>query len=439
MLPLLLSLTALAVAPVQESRPEQQWGQWRGPLASGEAPHATPPVTWSEEENLRWKIPLTGRGHSSPVVWGEHVFLTTAIPMGDPLPPRPSRMEGAHDNTPVTSQQRFVVQAYERKSGTLVWERTVHAAIPSDTAHVSGGYASPSPITDGEHLFASFGSAGLYALDLQGTLIWSKNLGEMQVKHSHGEGSGPALWGETLVVNWDHEGDSFLLALNKATGEERWRVARKEPTSWATPIIVPVGNIQQVIVPGTGRLRGYDLEDGRIIWECGGLSHNVVASPVHGEGIVVAASSYEKQVMLAVSLEGATGDLTGGSEHLLWVQRRLTPYVPSPLLYQGVVYGLVHYQANLCRTELTTGDLGSGSLRIRGLGNLYASPVAAAGRVYLTDLEGRTLVLEHTPVDEEPRALALNQLDDSFSASAALAGSELFLRGDRFLYCLAED
>jgi len=439
MLPLLLTLLA-APQDTDALAPASQWGQWRGPLATGEAPLADPPVFWSEEKNVRWKVALPGRGHSSPVVWGELVLLTTAVPLGEPLEPRPSKMEGAHDNAPVTSRQRYVVRAHARQTGALAWETIVHEGIPHDTAHVSGGYASASPVTDGEHVFAFFGSEGLYALDLQGELAWSADLGDMQVKHSHGEGAGPALHGDTLVLVWDHEGDSFLVALDKATGEERWRVARDEPTSWATPIIVPVGDRAQVIVPGTNRLRGYDLEDGRVVWECGGLSHNVVASPVHSNGVVVAASSYEKQAMLAVRLEGAAGDLTGGEdEHLLWLRRRRTPYVPSPLLYQGVVYNVVHYQPTLCCTDLLTGDEGARPLRRRGLGSLYASPVAAGGRVYLVDMDGVTLVFEHVPVDADPRPLALNQLDDSFSASPAVAGKELYLRGDRFLYCLAEE
>lgn len=438
-LPLLL---LLLLAPTQDLDPNHQWGHWRGPRGTGEAPHADPPVEWSEDENVRWKVAVPGRGHSSPIVWGGRVFVTTAVPADEALEePVASQMPGAHDNAPVTHAQRFVVRAHSRMTGELVWERTVREAVPHDTAHATGGFASPSPVTDGERLFASFGSAGLFALDPDdGELLWSRDLGDMDVKHSHGEGAGPALHGHTVVVNWDHEGDSFVVALDAGTGEELWRSPREEPTSWATPIIVPVGEAKQVIVPGTERLRAYDLASGEVVWECGGLSHNVVASPVHARGIVVAGSSYEKNTMLAVRLDGARGDLTDGEdERLLWFRRRRAPYVPSPLVVGDVVYNLQHYQPVLCRTELESGEQGERPLRLRELRNLYASPVAAAGRVYLTDLEGTTLVLEHAPVDERPRALAVNRLEDSFSASPALVDDVLILRGERFLYCIVED
>lgn len=435
-----LFLALLATLPqVPDLDPALQWGHWRGPENTGVAPQADPPLAWSEAENVRWKVELPGRGHSSPIVWGERVYLTTAVPVGDALGPRQSRMPGAHDNAPVTSEQEFQVLAFDRATGQRVWTRTVARGVPHDTAHVSGGYASASPITDGELVFAFFGSVGLFALDLEGVVAWSVDLGDMQVKHSHGEGAGPALHGDTLAVNWDHEGDSFLVTFDKRTGEERWRVERDEPTSWATPIVVEVGDVPQLIVPGSNRLRGYDLRDGRVIWECGGLSHNCVASPVHEDGVLIVGSSYEKQAMLAIELAGAKGDLTAGSENLLWTRRRRTPYVPSLLLYRGVIYNFQHYQPILCRGTLREGDEGPGPLRISGLDNLYASPVAAAGRVYLTDMVGTTLVIAAGPHDEPPEALAVNELEDTFSASAAVAGDALFLRGDRFLYCLAED
>ncbi|MDP6762509.1 MAG: PQQ-binding-like beta-propeller repeat protein [Planctomycetota bacterium] len=428
---------SLSIATGRGGDPAAEWGSWRGPLGTGEAPLADPPIRWSETQNLRWKTALDGEGHSSPVVWGERVFLTAAVAVGEELEPRPSRMEGAHDNTPVTRRRQFVVRAFERATGKAVWTRAVGEGIPTDTAHESAGFASASPVTDGEHLFASFGSAGLYALDLSGEVSWAIDLGDMQIKHSHGEGAGPALFADTLVVNWDHEGDSFVVALDKCTGEERWRRARDEPTSWATPLVVAHADGALVIVPGSGRLRAYDLDDGTVVWSCGGLSENIVASPVAAAGLVVAGSSYARQGVLAVRLASARGDLTEGAEGLLWSRRRRAPYVPSPLLYRGVLYNLQHYQPLLCRTELASGE--EAQVQRLELSNLYASPVAAAGRIYLTDLDGATLVLDHAPLAEAPSPLALNLLDDSFSASAAIVGRELFLRGDRWLYCLARD
>ncbi len=426
---------ALALAALSAQDAEHNWPQWRGPLGTGVAPHADPPLEWSEDENVRWKVSVPGTGHSSPIVWGERVFVTTAVPTGEAVEPAPETAPGAHDNAPVTHRQKFMVFAFARRDGKRLWERELHEALPHDRAHVTASFASNSPVTDGAHLFAFFGSNGLYCLDLDGGLVWKTDLGDMQAKHAHGEGASPALHGGTVVVNWDHEGQSFVVALDKKTGEERWRVDRDEVTSWATPIVVEHDGKPQVVVSGSQRIRGYDLATGEVIWECGGLSRNVVATPVAANGVVYAGSSYEKQAMLAIRLEGAKGDLTT-SKNLAWIRRRSTPYVPSPLLYDDSLYFLHHYQNVLSRISAKTGKEETGPFRLSGIRNVYASPVGAAGRVYVTDLEGTTVVLSH---EAEPTPLAQNRLDDSFSASAALAGKELYLRGERYLYCIAED
>ncbi len=410
----------------------RSWPQWRGPLATGAAPHADPPVEWSETANVRWKVAVPGRGHSTPIVWGDRIFLTTAIATGEAS--RAEARAGEHDNAGTVRRQRFAVLALDRRDGSIAWQRTVGEALPREGGHLTASFASASPVTDGERVYASFGSHGLYALDLDdGAVLWQTDLGDMATLHGHGEGSSPALHGDTLVVNWDHEGPSFLVALDKRTGKPRWRAARDEPSSWATPIVVEHAGRPQVIVSGTRRLRGYDLATGEVIWECGGLSANIVASPVAGEGMVFAGSSYEKQAMLALRLAGARGDVTGTGA-VAWTRDRGTPYVPSPLLYRGSLFYLRHYQGILTRVDARSGADRPGALRLPGLGNVYASPVAAAGRIYITDREGTTLVLRD---GDEPEVLALNRLSDTFSASAAVAGGEIFLRGERYLYNLS--
>jgi len=295
--------------------------------------------------------------------------------------------------------------------------------------------ASASPVTDGELVFAFFGSRGLYCLNRDGELVWKSDLGHMATKHGHGEGSSPALYGDTLVVNWDHEGQSFVVAFDKSTGNERWRVLRDELTSWATPVVVEVGGRDQVIVSGTNRIRGYDLGTGEVIWSCGGLSHNIVATPIAADGILYAGSSYGTRALLAIKLEGATGDITG-SDQVAWTHHRNTPYVPSPLLYDDSLYFLKHYQGILSRLNTRTGAAPAGPIRLEGIYNVYASPVGASNRIYITDLDGTTLVLDHSPT---PKVLARNKLNDSFSASAAIVGDAVYLRGEDHLYCLASD
>jgi outer membrane protein assembly factor BamB len=419
-----------------EADVQQFWPQWRGPLGTGVAPKAQPPVEWSETKNIRWKTKLPGKGHSTPIVWGDHIYLTTAVPFGEPVKPRFVR-PGAHDNLAMTYQHEFVVLAVSRKSGKIVWQRTVNKQVPHEAGHVTASLASGSPVTDGERIVAHFGSYGLYCLDTGGKLLWKKDLGEMHSKHGHGEGSSPALYGDALIVNWDHEDQSYLVVLDKRTGTQRWRVARAEDTSWATPIVVEHDGKAQIIVPGTHRLRGYDLATGAVIWECAGLSSNIVASPVASGGVVYAGSSYDTRAMLAIRLDGATGDITG-TKQVVWTRRKGTPYVPSPLLYGDTIYNLEHYQGILVRVDARTGaDRGGGPFRLDSITDAYASPVGAAGRIYITARDGTTEVVSHG--DATPRTLAVNDLDDRFSASAALVGRELFLRGERYLYCIAED
>jgi outer membrane protein assembly factor BamB len=423
---------ATAGALGQAVNPLAQWGQWRGPLATGAAPKADPPVEWSETKNIRWKTKLPGLGHSSPVVWGSLVFVTTAEMTGAKKPFTGVTPDGAHNNMNPLFDHQFAVMAIERQTGAVVWRRTVATRQPHESTHESATWASNSPVTDGEHVLSFFGSNGLYCLDTGGRLLWSRDLGDMQVKHGHGEGASPLLHDETVVVNWDHEGASVIVALAKRTGEELWRQPRDEVTSWATPIVVTHDGQAQVVVSGTRRVRGYDLKTGAVIWEAGGLPGNIVASPVGADGMVFAAGSYEKQTLLAIRLTGAKGELTG-TQQIAWQKNRSTPYVPSPLLYDGWLYYLRHYQGVLSRVNAKTGDEPRGPFRLGSVFNIYSSPVAAAGRIYVTDRNGKTLVMSN---DAEPKALTLNKLDDRFSASAALVGDAIFLRGEKFLYCI---
>ena len=426
---------AVAVGALgQALDPLAQWGQWRGPLGTGVAPKADPPVEWSETKNIRWKTKLPGLGHSSPVVWGGLVFVTTAEMTGGNKLFTGVTPDGAHNNMNPLSDLRYAVLAIDRKSGALAWRQTVATRQPHESTHESATWASNSPVTDGEHVIAFFGSNGLYCLDTGGRLIWKKDFGDMRVKHGHGEGASPVLHGETVLVNGDHEGASFIVALAKRTGEELWRRSRDEITSWATPIVVTHTGQAQVVVSGTKRVRGYDIKTGAVIWEAGGLPGNIVASPVGADGMVFAAGSYEKQTLLAIRLAGAKGELTG-TEQIVWRKNRRTPYVPSPLLYGGWLYSLRHYQGVLSRVNAKTGDEPSGPFRLGAVFNIYSSPVAATGRIYVTDRNGKTLGISN---DAEPRALALNELEDRFSASAALVGDAIFLRGEKFLYCIGE-
>lgn len=412
------------------------WPQWRGPLGTGAAPGATPPLTWSETQNVRWKLPLTGRGHSSPVVAGGRIFVTMAVPVGEGVTPVFDEAPGSHDNLGVTHTHGFRVLAVDLASGRPLWEQEVARVFPHEGGHTTGSLASHSPVTDGTSVYAFFGSRGLYCLNAaDGALRWKRDFGKLTTHHAHGEGASPALHDGILVVPWDQESDSRVIALDAATGRDLWSSPRDEITSWSTPVVTTVAGKPQVILSATTRIRGYELASGRVIWECGGMSRNVIATPVAADGRVYCGCSYDRRAMIAISLEGATGDITD-TDHVLWSTNQRTPYVPSPLLYDGKLYFLSHYQGILSCLHGASGQRAALPIRLNDIHDVYASPVGAAGRVYITDRSGVTVVVKH---DESLAELARNQLDDEFSASAALVGPDMLLRGDRHLYCLREN
>jgi outer membrane protein assembly factor BamB len=403
---------AHAAAPPEGDR---FWPQWRGPLATGAAPHARPPLEWSETRNVRFKVEIPGRGLSTPIVWGDLVFVTAAVP---------AAQAGA---------QSFQALAYQRADGKLRWKATLREESPHEGTHQDGSYASGSALTDGERFYAFFGSRGLYCLDLSGRKLWEKDLGRMSIKMGFGEGASPALHGDRLVVNWDHESGSFIVALDKKTGRELWRVPRDEKTSWATPLVVAQGGTTQVITGASNRVRGYDLETGRLVWEGPGLTPNAIPTPVSGDGLVYLTSGFRGNALLAVRLAGARGDVTG-TPAIAWRYDQDTPYVPSPLLYGGGLYFLKSNSAILTRLDAATGEKHY-TERVATLQNVYASPVAAAGRIYVVERGGATAVVE---AGRALKVLAVNTLDDAFDASPALADDDLYLRGKRYLYRISE-
>lgn len=431
---LLIFQSAHAETNRSSSNLDHFWPHWRGPLANGTAPQASPPIHWSETNNIRWKIPLPGQGHSSPIVFGDHLYLLAAAPTGPEQPPVHDSAPGVHDSVPVTHRHQYMVLAIARKDGQIAWKTIVREEFPHEGGHNTGSPISNSPVTDGEHLYAFFGSRGLFCLDLKGKILWQKDLGKMQTLHSHGEGSSPVLYQDTLIVNWDHEGSSFLYAFHKTTGKELWKVSRDEKTSWSTPLVVEVEGRPQVIVSATKRIRGYDLVTGAQIWECAGLTENVVASPIYTRGILVAGNSYYQQSMLGIRLAGAKGNITD-TDHVVWTLKRNTPYVSSPLLYNDTLYVVRHNQNVLARLDPMTGQPRADLLRVDGIRDfIFSSPIAAAGRLYVTARDGVTVVL--SAAGENP-SLSINRLQDSFSASPAIAGPDLYLRGEKHLYAIA--
>jgi outer membrane protein assembly factor BamB len=418
--------------PAAEQEPAK-WTQWRGPLGTGEAaPEATPPIRWSETENVKWKTPIRGLGHSTPAVWNDHIFLTSAVPVGEKFAPIPDGRPGSHNNLAVSQRHQYVVTAFSRTSGKILWEQQVHENVPHEGAHESSSLATASLVTDGEHVYAYFGSHGLYCLNFQGEVIWQREFEPMHSKHGHGEGSSPALAEGLIAINRDQEGQSYLLVLDAKTGKEKWRSDREEVTSWSSPAFIKHDGETQLIVAGSNRIRSYEPTTGKVTWECGGLSNNVVATPLYSDGILYCASSYEIRSLLAIKLDGASGDITG-TENVVWQTNERTPYVPSPLLYQGNLFFLRHYQGILTALDAKTGEEQVGPFRLPGFNEIYASPIAAADRIYIVSRGGATVILSSKNL---PKVVGINVLEDSFSASPIAIEKQLILRGEKFLYCI---
>jgi outer membrane protein assembly factor BamB len=403
------------------------WHRWRGPDATGVAEGSNPPLTWNGATgaNIKWKVPIEGRGSASPIIWGDKIFLLTAVDTGRPGP------EGSKRNV-----HEFKVLCLDRATGNRVWEQVAREAVPHEQLHETNTYASGSPTTDGEFLYASFGSFGVYCYDLNGELKWERDLGDMRTRNEFGEGTSPTIHGDTLIVNWDQESDSFIVALDARTGREpddKWRQSRDEVTSWNTPLVVEGGGRTQVVVNGTTRARGYDLETGEVLWQCGGQTTNAIASPVTRDGVVYCMSGFRGNAVYAIPLT-ARGDITGTNQ-IAWHWDKAGPYVPSPILYGDRLYFCKSSDGIVSCLDATTGEPMFNQERIPGLRNLYSSPVGAAGKVYFTGRDGVTVVIRHADVVE---VLATNELGEPVDASPAIVGDEMFIRSDKHLYCISE-
>lgn len=438
-LPLMALLLTAAVAAAQNAGFAKarldNWHHWRGPEANGTAPRANPPLTWDQRTNVQWKAPIPGRGSATPIVWGDRVFVVTAIDTGRAADAkdRPAADPSLKRRTTApTTYHQFVVLCFDRATGKLRWRRQAAERVPHEGHHFTHSYAAGSPTTDGTSLYVSFGSFGVYCYDLDGTLRWQRDLGRLNTRLGWGEAVTPVIHDSRLLLNWDQEKGASLICLDARTGKTLWQTPRDEVTSWNTPLIVTHQGRTQVVVNGTNRVRGYDLTTGKELWRCGPMTTNAIPSPVTADGVVYCMSGYGSSIALAVPLD-RRGEVP--VEQLAWRHRRGTPYVPSPLLLGG---RLVFTQANGSQLTILDRKTGQPLLdreRLPGVESFYASPAAAAGRIYLVDRAGTTLVLK---AGDTLDVLATNRLGEGVDASPVLVGRQLFLRGERHLYCIAE-
>ncbi|MFN0109491.1 MAG: PQQ-binding-like beta-propeller repeat protein [Blastocatellia bacterium] len=430
---LLIPFSSSSSAPI-----EDHWPQWRGPFFNGMA-RGSAPTEWSDTKNIKWKAPIAGRGFSTPVIWGDKIFLTTAVPTGkfDSSTAEAAALRRTNPNggTGEGQEHKFMVLCLDRKTGKTVWERVAKTAFPHDGYHRTyGSLASNSPITDGKFLYASFGSRGVFCYDLNGKLIWEKDLGvKLRMRNQFGEGVAPMLADDKLILNCDQEVDSFIVALDKRNGKELWKTKRDEVSTWAAPLLVEHKGKKQLIVNGTKKVRTYDPDNGKLMWEVAGLGLNAIPAPVWQGDLIYSMTGHFNPKLMAIRL-GKEGDLTG-SEAIVWSQTRGLSYTPSPVLHENKFYALTDTGMLSC-FDAATGKPFYHQQRLPQPENFKASPVGADGKLYLAGESGAVFVVK---MGEKFEMLAINTLEDQlFIASPVIAEGELYLRSSTQLFCVSD-
>ncbi|MSO53425.1 MAG: hypothetical protein EXQ51_13635 [Acidobacteria bacterium] len=430
------AIAAGAVAAQTPASTAANWAQWRGPATTGVAP-GDAPTRWDDQTNIKWATPIPGRGFSSPIVWGDRVYVTTAVPTGvtGAAAGATGRASFAGGGADANLEHRFDVLALDRLTGRIVWQRTATVATPHEGYHRQyGSFASNTPVTDGSRVWASFGSRGLYCYDLNGTLMWKRDAGvQLQMHMQFGEGAPFLLHGDRLFHTYDHQGDSFMVALDKHTGKQVWRADRAEISNWSMPVVVEHDGRRQVVVSATRKTRAYDYDSGRLIWEVEGLGLNTIPAPIQMADLVFVMSGFRNPNLMAVRL-GHTGDLTGTSA-VVWSTTRGTSYTPSPVLHDGMLYVLTD-SGMLSNFDALTGKPHYQQVRLPKPYNFKASPVAAGGKLYLSTEEGDVVVVKLGPTFA---VVATNTLtDQSFIATPAVAAGDIYLRSRTTLYRVSE-
>jgi len=434
----LLGILALALFAIAADFPkgaDDNWHHWRGPNADGSAPKADPPTKWDANTNIAWKAELPGKGSATPVVWGDRVFVLTAIKTDriakpEELPKPDPKFKVSTE--PPSNFYKFVVLCFDRTSGKKLWEKVAAEMVPHEGIHESHSYAAGSPTTDGKLLFASFGSFGTYCYDFDGNLKWSRtDLGRLNTRLGWGEAVTPVVSGDSLLLNFDQEADSRLLCLDTSSGKTKWEAKRDEKTTWATPLVVDHGGKMQVVMNGTTRVRSYDLATGDLVWQCAGMTVNPIPSPVRLGDSVISVSGYRGAAAISIPLS-AKGDL-GEKGKVNWRYASGTPYVPSPVLVGESLYFTQTNDSLLTILNAKTGKVVLDKERLPQVRSFYASPITAAGRVYFVDRSGITIVVKS---GESLDVLSVNKLDDPIDASPVAVGKQLFLRSTKYLYCI---
>lgn len=415
---------------------QDHWPQFRGSPAAAAVGDKALPVTWGAKSNIVWQTDIPGRGWSSPVVWGERVFLTAVINDKTPEPRKGLYIQDLYGKIP-PGEHSWKLYCLHVADGKLLWEKTVHQGAPGSAIHLKNTYASETPVTDGTHVYVYFGNLGIYCYDMSGVLVWSKKLGTYKTRMGWGTGASPVLYKDMLVVVNDNEDRSFLVALDKKTGRELWQVERDEKSNWATPFIWENEQRVEIVTCGTKRVRSYAL-DGQLLWELAGMSVIVIPMPSAQNGLLYISAGYildSSRPVYAIK-PGAMGDISlkdkeESNAYVAWCQKKAGPYHPSPVVYDGYLYVLLDKGLLSCYDARTGKEIYSRQRIDPASDKFTASPWAAGGKIYCLSEDGDTYVVRAGPKFE---VLARNSLDDMCLASPALVRGNILLRTASKLY-----
>jgi len=409
----------------------QDWNQWRGPTGNGGSVDANPPTEWSDTENVKWKVAIPGRGSGSPVISGNKVFVVSAVQTEQGAKDAEAQKLAQAQNQGQDAQQDRGRRG--RRGGRGRGRRgTPIPMVEMDFKVFCFDRSSGDKLWDGEHVYASFGSRGVYCYSMDGDLVWKRDdFGQMETRNNFGEGSSPTLFEDKLILPWDHEGPSSIYALNKLTGKTIWKTDRDEPTNWGTPIVVENGDQKQVVITGQTKVRAYDLESGDELWSCGGQTQRPCATAVAIDDLVIVGSGHRGSFMGAFKLDGK-GDIAG-SDKIAWSISKDTPDIASPLLSNGRLYFHKGKTGILTCLDAKTGDPVFSATRVPEIKSTYASPVAAGGNIYLTGRSGSTVVIKDS---EKFEVVSSNSVGETVDATPAPAGKNLFIRGEKHLFCI---
>jgi outer membrane protein assembly factor BamB len=420
------------------------WPSFRGPQASGVADGQKLPDIWSPKtgEHIQWRTPIPGLGHSSPVVWGSRVFVTSAVSSDPKATFRPG-LYGDGDASADQSIHRWMLYALDAATGKILWERVAFQGPPREKRHIKSTYASATPATDGRIVVAWFGSQGVHAFGVDGTPLWSVDLGRIDIgaydvpTYEWGTASSPIIWNDLVILQCDTQADSFLLALDAGTGKTVWKTDRKEIPSWGSPTVVTSRSGTELVTNASNFIRGYDPKTGKELWTLGKSSKITAPTPIAADDLIVVASGRGPERPIFVVKAGARGDLTladgqTSSEAIAWSKTGRGSYMPTPLIYQGILYVLAN-NGVLDAYELATGkELYRQRLETVGSG-FSASPVAADGKIYLSNEDGEMLVIA---AGSTFKLLATNSMGELLMATPALSGGRMFVRSSTSLFAV---